>query len=125
MPDIEERLRAGLGALAEEVAPSEDPRAGLDRRLAARRRALRRAPALTAAAAAAAVVAVFVPIVASQDSPSTGTQAARTTPAGPGGLELPGLGTVVRGGTACARSATSTPTSTAPRSSIAATGRSR
>lgn len=32
MPDIEDRLRTGLATLADEVAPSEDPRAGLERR---------------------------------------------------------------------------------------------
>jgi hypothetical protein len=96
MSDIEERLRAGLAVLADDMAPSDDPRAELDRRLGARRRALRRAPVLIAAAAAAAVVAVFVPIVASQDSPSPGVQATRTT--APPGAELPVLGTVVRGG---------------------------
>jgi len=94
MSDIEERLRTGLAVLADELAPSDDPRAELDRRLGARRRAVRRAPVLIAAAAAAAVVAVFVPIVASQDSPSTGVQAARSAPAG---SELPALGTVARG----------------------------
>lgn len=73
MPDLEDRLRTALAALADdmadEVAASEDPRAELDRRLAARRRATRRVPALTAAAAAVVLAAVFVPVVATQDAP--------------------------------------------------------
>ncbi|HEY7591922.1 MAG TPA: hypothetical protein VH969_02105 [Actinophytocola sp.] len=102
MPDIEERLRAGLGVLAEEVASSDDPKAELDRRLAARRRARRRAPALTAAAAAVVVTAVFVPVVANQDSSSPsqsngGSAAAAMSTTRPG-RELPVLGTITRDG---------------------------
>jgi len=97
MSDIEERLRTGLAVLADEVAPSDDPRAELDRRLGARRRAARRAPVVVAVAAAAAVVAVFVPIVASQDSPPEGVRAP-TTSTMRAGTELPSLGTLVRGG---------------------------
>ncbi len=99
MPDIEDRLRTGLATLADEVAPSEDPRAGLERRLTARRRALARRPALTAAAAAVVVAAVFVPVVAGQDAPPSAGPAASSRPTAPaGGHELPVLGSVVRGG---------------------------
>lgn len=97
MPDIEDRLRSGLGALADDVAPSEDARAELDRRVAARRRVLRRAPLLTAAAAAVVVAVVFVPIVTSRDEPAPGVATATATAASPG-RELPVLGTVDRDG---------------------------
>jgi hypothetical protein len=97
MPDIEDRLRTGLATLADEVAPSEDPRAGLERRLAARRRAIARRPALTAAAAAVVVAAVFVPVVSGQDAPPVGP-AGSSRPTAPPGEELPALGTVARGG---------------------------
>jgi hypothetical protein len=98
MPDIEDRLRTGLATLADEVAPSEDPRAGLERRLTARRRVLARRPALTAAAAAVVVAAVFVPVVAGQDAPPSAGPAASSRPTAPAGEELPTLGTVAHGG---------------------------
>ncbi len=95
MPDVEDRLRTALGALAGEVAPSENPRAELRRRLDARRRAIRRVPALTAAAAAVVLGAVFVPVVASQDGPAVvDPHGSAAAPAG----ELPRLGTLVRDG---------------------------
>jgi hypothetical protein len=97
MSDIEERLRTGLAVLADEVAPTDEPRAELDRRLGARRRAARRAPVIVATAAAAAVVAVFTPIVASQDPPSAGAPAG-SKPTTSAVAELPLLGTLVRGG---------------------------
>jgi hypothetical protein len=98
MPDIEDRLRSGLATLADEVAPSEDPRAGLARRLTARRRALARRPALTAAAAAVVVAAVFVPVVAGQDAPPSAGPAGSNRPTAPPAEEMPTLGTVTQGG---------------------------
>jgi hypothetical protein len=98
MPDIEDRLRTGLATLADDVAPSEDPRAGLERRLAARRRVVARRPALTAAAAAVVVAAVFVPVVAGQDASQPAGPAVSSRPTAPG-EELRALGSVVRGGT--------------------------
>jgi hypothetical protein len=95
MPEIEDRLRVGLNALADEVTPSEDARAELTRRVAARRRLLRRAPVLTAAAAAVIVAAVFVPIATNRDAPTAVRSPAATAPSG---RELPVLGSIVRDG---------------------------
>ena len=98
MPDIEDRLRTALDALADEVPPSERATAELTSRLSARRRADRRVPVLTAAAAALVVLvvgAVVVPIMTRDNVPAgQGNQAAPTT----SGAPLPELGTVVRDG---------------------------
>jgi hypothetical protein len=94
MPDIEERLRTALDTLADEFAPASDPRAGLARRVDARRRRAGRVPAAAAAITAAAAVVVVVAF----QPPSTRHPAARARAAAPTGEQLPDLGTVVRGG---------------------------
>jgi hypothetical protein len=97
MPDIEDRLRTALDALADEVPPSESATAELTSRLSARDRARMRVPVLTAAAAALVLVvgAVVVPIMTRDNVPAgQANRAAPTT----SGAPLPELGTVVRDG---------------------------
>ena len=94
MPDIEERLRTALGALADEVEPAEDPRAELARRLDARRRP-GRVPAIAAAVTAAAAIVVAVVFLRDTGHPDV---AATDAPGGATGVRLAELGTVTRDG---------------------------
>lgn len=72
MPEVEDRLRAALSAIADEVPTSIHARAELDRRLAAGRRH-RRVPVWAAAAAAVVVAgAVAVPVALNRDQPPSG-----------------------------------------------------
>lgn len=72
MPDIEDRLRATLATLADEVPGSTGARAELDRRLTARRRTRGRTPILAAAAAAVVIAGVAVPIALDQEPDRSG-----------------------------------------------------
>jgi hypothetical protein len=99
MPDIEERLRTALDALADEVPPSENATAELRSRLYARHQARGRVPVLTAAAAALVVLVIFVgavvlPIMSRENVPTGQAHpgAPRTS------VPRPELGTVIRGG---------------------------
>jgi hypothetical protein len=93
MPGIEERLRTALSTLADEVAPTGDPRTELARRLDTRRRRTVRMPVIGAAVAAAAAVVVVVTVL-----PSDPARPANDAPTGATGERLTDLGTVVRGG---------------------------
>lgn len=81
MPEIEDRLRASLDTLANEVPPTSHARIQLYRRLGARRRRPR--PFLAAAAVLAVMAAVFVPIALSggdgSTPPATRSSTATTT----------------------------------------------
>ncbi|MFI7677117.1 hypothetical protein [Actinophytocola sp. NPDC049390] len=81
MNDLEDRLRTGLGELADTVPPSPHARADLDRRLAGGPR--RRVP-LIAAAAAVVVAAVAVPVAVSGGGPGSAPVATGPTTAEPG-----------------------------------------
>ncbi|HEY0454090.1 hypothetical protein [Actinophytocola sp.] len=95
MIELEDRLRAALTGLAEELPDSADPRAELGRRLDARRRGRRRGPALAAAAAAVVIAGVLVPVALNQDDqpPRTGSAATGGLPTTPAtsAPRLPGL----------------------------------
>lgn len=88
MPDLENRLRASLTILADEVPSSLDARAELDRRLAVRRRTHGRAQVLAAAAAVVVVAGVAVPIALNQGPDRSGVSPA-TSQGPPTGSEPP------------------------------------
>ena len=71
MMDLEDRLRGTFAGMADEVAPSANPRAELERRLATRRSDRWRTPALVAAAAVV-VAAVVTPMVVFQGDGEVG-----------------------------------------------------
>ena len=109
MPDIEERLRTALGALADEIEPAADPRTELAGRIDARRRA-GRLPAIAAAVtvAAAAVVAVtFLPASGRPRCPRPPRRPGRQASSSPTWARSCGTGS------GCARSATCTAAGTA------------
>ncbi|OLF11355.1 hypothetical protein [Actinophytocola xanthii] len=80
MPELEDRLRAALTTMAEDVPESRDPRGDLDRRLAASRRSRHRLPTLAAAAAATVALAgVVAPVALDRGDPVRAGQAPSTS----------------------------------------------
>ena len=92
MMDLEDRLRGTFTGMAGEVAPSANPRAELERRLATRRADRWRMPALVAAAAVV-VAAVVTPMVVFQGDGGIGaadqTATGQTQPGSSDGLDPP------------------------------------